>query len=76
MKQAVKETSSGRLTYTVPEVARLLGINVITAYEIARQEGFPSIRIGRRIVVPKEAFHRWLEQAALDKQSCGAAEKR
>jgi excisionase family DNA binding protein len=68
MKQAVKETSSGRLTYTVPEVARLLGINVITAYEIARQEGFPSIRIGRRIV-PKEAFHRWLEQAALDKQS-------
>ena len=66
MKQAVKETSSGRLTYTVPEVARLLGINVITAYELARQEGFPAIRIGRRIVIPKTAFERWL-----DLQSCG-----
>jgi excisionase family DNA binding protein len=58
-----------RAVYTVPEVAALLGINLPKAYELARQEGFPSIRIGRRIVVPKEAFHRWLEQAALDKQS-------
>lgn len=76
MKRAVKETSSERLTYTVPEVARLLGINKITAYELARQPGFPSCRIGRRIVIPKAAFERWLEQAAFDKQSCGAAEKR
>ena len=71
MKRAVKETSSERLTYTVPEVARLLGINKITAYELARQEGFPAIRIGRRIVVPKAGLERWL-----DRQSCGAAGSR
>ncbi len=59
--------------YSVPEVAALLEINLPKAYELARQEGFPSIRIGRRIVVPKEAFHRWLEQAALDKQSYDTA---
>ncbi len=69
MKQAVKETSSERLTYTVPEVARLLGINVITAYELARRKNFPSCLIGRRIVITKAAFERWLEQAAFDKQS-------
>jgi excisionase family DNA binding protein len=55
--------------YSVPEVAALLEINLPKAYELARQPGFPAIRIGRRIVVPKEAFHRWLEQVALDKQS-------
>ena len=65
-----------KAVYNVYEVAALLGINLPKAYKMVRQESFPSIRIGRRIVVPKEAFHRWLEQAALDKQSCGAAEKR
>lgn len=62
-----------RVVYTVPEVAALLGINLPKAYELARQEGFPAIRIGRRIVVPKEAFHRWLEQTALEKESSNLA---
>jgi|CZCA01.1.fsa_nt_gi excisionase family DNA binding protein len=63
-----------KAVYNVYEVAALLGINLPKAYELARQEGFPAIRIGRRIVVPKEAFHRWLEQVALDKQSYDTAE--
>ena len=59
-----------RVVYPVPEVAALLGINLPKAYELARQEGFPAIRISpRRIVIPKAAFERWL-----DSQSCGAAE--
>mgnify|MGYP001081109997 FL=1 len=58
-----------KAVYNVYEVAALLGINLPKAYELARQEGFPAIRIGRRIVVPKEAFHRWLEQVALGEQS-------
>jgi len=65
-----------KAVYNVYEVAALLGINLPKAYELARQPGFPSCRIGRRIVIPKAAFERWLEQAAFDKQSCGAAEKR
>jgi excisionase family DNA binding protein len=63
-----------KAVYNVYEVEALLGINLPKAYELARQEGFPAIRIGRRIVVPKEAFHRWLEQVALDKQSYDTAE--
>ena len=66
-----------RVVYTVPEVAALLGINLPKAYELARQPDFPAIRVSnRRIVIPKTAFERWLEQAAFNKQSCGAAEKR
>ena len=64
-----------RVVYTVPEVAALLGINLPRAYELTRQPGFPAIRVSsRRIIIPKEAFHRWLEQAALDKQSYDTAE--
>ncbi|MBC7341178.1 MAG: helix-turn-helix domain-containing protein [Clostridia bacterium] len=68
MKQAVN--SSERLTYTVPEVARLLGINTITAYYLARREDFPAVRIGKRIIIPKVALERWL-----DRQSGAGAER-
>jgi excisionase family DNA binding protein len=62
--EGAKTASRERLVHTVPEVAGLLGINVITAYELAKREDFPSIRIGRRIVVPKAAFARWLDNQA------------
>lgn len=48
--------------YDVPEIAVLLNINRITAYQLAKKEGFPAVRIGRRIIVPKQAFHRWLDR--------------
>lgn len=61
--------------YTVPEVASLLDINLTKAYALAKQDGFPAIRLGKRFIVPKVAFERWLEQAAFDSQSSEVAEK-
>jgi excisionase family DNA binding protein len=60
-----------RVTYTVPEIAALMGINLVKAYELTRQPTFPAIRLGNRIIVPKGAFHRWLEQTAFDAESSG-----
>ena len=50
------------VVYNVPEIAALLDVNVVTAYELAKRKGFPAVRIGRRIIVPKQAFHRWLDR--------------
>ncbi|MBT9171975.1 MAG: hypothetical protein DDT21_00351 [Syntrophomonadaceae bacterium] len=50
-----------RLVYSVQEAAKLLGINAITVYNLARTENFPALRIGRRIVIPKAALERWLD---------------
>ena len=61
---SVKQEQSKRAVFNIPEIADMLDINLPKAYELARQEGFPSIRIGKRIVVPKVAFERWLEAAA------------
>lgn len=47
-----------RLTVTVEEAARLLGIGRGTAYELARTGGLPVLRLGRRIVVPRAALER------------------
>ena len=43
-------------------VAKALGIAPSSAYELMHEKDFPALRIGNRIVVPKEAFIRWVEQ--------------
>jgi len=52
------------VTVTIPEVASLLGVSLIAAYALAKREDFPAIRIGKRIVIPRAAFTRWMENAA------------
>ena len=42
-------------------VAKLLGISISSAYELMNEEGFPSVRIGKRLIVPKENLQVWVE---------------
>lgn len=49
------------LSLTVTDVSRILGIGKQNAYELCHSEGFPSVMIGRRIIIPKLAFIRWME---------------
>jgi excisionase family DNA binding protein len=44
--------------YTVPEAGRLLGLSRNGAYEAAKRGDIPTIRVGRRLVVPKALFHQ------------------
>ncbi len=53
-----------RLTLTIEEAARMLGLSRNGAYEAAARGDLPVIRIGRRILVPRIALERLLEQAA------------
>lgn len=55
-----------RLTVTVPEAARLLGISRGAAYEAAHRGELPVIRIGRRMVVPWPGLRRLLDAATAD----------
>ncbi len=43
-------------------VAEVLGVSPATSYELLHESGFPSLKIGNRIVVPKEQFIQWVEQ--------------
>lgn len=60
-----------RVVYTVPEIAGMLGLNLIKTYSLMRTPGFPAIRVSRRIIVPKKAFDAWLERTAFDTKSSG-----
>lgn len=47
-------------TMSVQELARQMGISLPKAYELVKEPGFPTIRIGTRILIPVEGFHTWL----------------
>lgn len=42
-------------------VAQVLGIAPSSSYELMHEDGFPVLKIGNRMVVPKEKFIRWVE---------------
>ena len=50
------------LMLSVPEMAKVLGISRAGAYELVRADSFPKIRIGNRIVVPRDKFIVWIDQ--------------
>lgn len=43
-------------------VAKVLGIAPSIAYELMHEKGFPVLKVGNRMVVPKEQFIRWVNQ--------------
>jgi excisionase family DNA binding protein len=59
-------TRDGRLVLSVTEAARLLGISRALAYELVARGELPSLRLGRRIVVPRRALEALLEAAVGD----------
>jgi len=52
-----------KLTYTVEQVAEHLGIGRNSAYEGVKTGDIPSIKIGKRILVPVAAFEKMLSEA-------------
>ncbi len=43
-------------------IAKLLEISISSSYELMHEKGFPSLRIGSRLIVPKEKFKQWVEE--------------
>jgi excisionase family DNA binding protein len=43
-------------------VAKVLGVSLSSGYELMHEPGFPVLRIGNRMVVPKEQFIQWVKE--------------
>ncbi len=50
---------------SVPQLASALGISRSGAYALARSKGFPALKIGSRIVVPKDKLLCWINENCL-----------
>ncbi len=62
MKESIyKSYNELPLFLNAKTVAQVLGISVAGAYELMHSTGFPVLKIGSRLVVPKEKFLSWVE---------------
>ena len=49
-----------RTTLSVQELSAQMGISLPKAYELVKTPGFPTLRIGTRILIPIVAYKEWL----------------
>ena len=66
-KKVYKSYEELPLMLTVLDVATVLGISWADAYGLVRSEGFPVLKIGNRIVIPKDKFLLWIEKQCSEK---------
>ena len=50
------------LTLKADQIAAVLGISRANAYTLLRREDFPTLRIGKRMLVPRDRFIQWIEE--------------
>lgn len=61
MKSTVMNLDELPLSLTVDDVAKTLGISKANAYELCKSMGFPCVNVGKRLIIPKLAFVKWME---------------
>ena len=60
MNTDIKDITKFPLVLSVDDVARIMSISRVKAYNLAHSEGFPCKQIDRRMVIPRDAFFYWL----------------
>ena len=49
-----------KITYNAEEIAQILGVSKSAAYDLLHREDFPTLRIGKRLLVVASRFDEWL----------------
>ena len=53
-----------KLVYSTNEVAELLNLGLNKVYELLYSKQIPSVRVGRKYLIPKHSLEHWLEKTA------------
>lgn len=62
MNEIYKSYEELPLMLSVSQLAAILGISRAGAYALVKQDGFPSLSIGSRIVIPKDKLILWVDR--------------
>ena len=52
---------------TVKELGKYLNVGSNRAYQLTHSEGFPVLRIGKKILIPRERLHEWINRVTENK---------
>ena len=50
------------IALSAADLAKVLGISRARAYELMHSKNFPSIKIGKRLTVPKDKLIEWMDK--------------
>ena len=64
MKSTYTNIEDLPLTLNAREAAEILRISKSKVYELARTESFPAVRIGKRVVIPRDKLIEWMNGQA------------
>ena len=61
-KSNIKSLDELPMFLNAEDISEALGIAISTTYELMKQKGVPSLKIGRRYVVERENFIKWVQK--------------
>ncbi len=56
-----------KLAFTLEQAAESIEVSVPTMRTLIQQPGFPAFRVGRRWVIPVNAFQEWMHEQAVSR---------
>lgn len=64
MKSTYTNLEELPLTLNAHEAAEVLRISKSKVYDLAHTESFPAVRIGKRVVIPRDKLIEWMNNQA------------
>jgi len=61
MSVTIQENPVLKRTYTVKEIAEILGIGKTAAYSFVKENHFKIVKVGAAIRISKNSFDEWLD---------------
>lgn len=61
-KKEVSSYDDLPVSLNADQVAAVLGISRAGAYNLMRSEGFPTLHVGNRMIVPKDRLLAWIDR--------------
>lgn len=57
-----KTKNVSKVLVSAKEAAAMIGVSLPTFYQLAHSENFPSLRVGKRILINVEGLQRWANE--------------
>ena len=57
---------ANKLTLTVAEASEMLSISKVTLYQLTHRDDFPCIRIGKKMLIPRDKLIEWINNHCKD----------
>lgn len=61
-QNVLSENKVSKLTYTIPEVSKILNISISQTYKLANKNIIPTIHLGKRLLVSKKKLEEFINQ--------------